>query len=179
MQTKVRSLLVAAMLSCACGDSKTSSSAGGGDDAGAAQPNDGPTQLTGTLGALGAVKATVSSIVISNSGETLIYLTSARLTCEQVMVSRWLGAFAPNAQVVEIVVSGPAKVGKAESAEVNFAAGGKSSAYEQSATSTSVTFTKSEPEGIVEGTVSASYANPKGNVAGAFHAEFCPGGQGY
>jgi hypothetical protein len=136
------------------------------------------TQLTGTLGALGAVVPTVSSWVISNSGETLIYMTSAPLTCEQLKVSRWLGTFTAGAQVVEIVVSGKAPVGMAVRPEVNFAAGGKSSAYETTAATSSVTFTKSEPMGVIEGTVSATY-RPSGDVMGTFHAEFCAGGQGY
>ncbi len=177
MHVRVKWLLLAAGLSCACGSNANSSSSE--DDAGVIEPNDGTTHLTGTLGALGAVKPTASSIVISNSGETLIYLASEPLTCRQVMVSRWLGAFSAGAQVVEIVVSGPAKVGQTSKAEVNFAAGGKSSAYEQGASSSSVTFTKSEVDGVVEGTVSATYARPDGKVMGSFHAEFCPGGQGY
>jgi hypothetical protein len=136
------------------------------------------TALTGTLGALGAVKPTVSSWVISNSGETRIYLTSALLTCEQLKVSRWLGTFTTDAQVVEIVVRGNAPVGKASNPEVNFAAGGKSSAYETAAATATVTFTKSEAMGVIEGTVSATY-RPSGDVMGTFHAEFCAGGQGY
>ncbi|MEY4510922.1 MAG: hypothetical protein RLZZ450_3044 [Pseudomonadota bacterium] len=136
------------------------------------------TALTGTLGTLGAVMPTVSSWAISNSGETLIYLTSAPLTCEQLKVSRWLGAFTTGAQVVEIVVRGNAPVGMARNPEVNFAAGGKSSAYETTAATASVTFTKSEPMGVIEGTVSATY-RPSGDVMGTFHAEFCAGGQGY
>jgi len=136
------------------------------------------TALTGTLGMLGSVLPTVSSWVISNSGETLIYLTSAPLTCEQLKVSRWLGAFTAGAQVVEIVVRGNAPVGVARNPEVNFAAGGKSSAYETAAATASVTFTKSDPMGSIEGKVSATYL-PSGEVMGTFHAEFCAGGQGY
>jgi hypothetical protein len=136
------------------------------------------TALTGTLGTLGAVAPTVSSWVISNSGETLIYLTSAPLTCEQLKVSRWLGSFTAGAQVVEIVVRGNAPVGKATNPEVNFAPGGMSSRYETTAATATVTFTKSEPMGVIEGTVSATY-RPSGDVMGTFHAEFCAMGQGY
>jgi hypothetical protein len=139
--------------------------------------NAGATKLIGTLGALGPIQPIVSSKVISNSGETLIYMTTAPLTCEELMVSRWLGAFAQGAQVVEIVVSGPAKLGPAKSPEVNYAAGGKSSSYEKGAKTSGVTFTKSEPMGVVEGTVMATYAT--GELTGNFHAEFCPDGQGY
>jgi hypothetical protein len=90
------------------------------DAAQAGEANTGATKLTGTLGALGAIQPIVSSKVISNSGETLIYMTTAPLTCEELKVSRWLGAFAAGAQVVEIVVSGPAKLGPAKSPEVNY-----------------------------------------------------------
>jgi hypothetical protein len=62
---------------------------------------------------------------------------------------------------------------------VNYAPGGMSSAYEKNAASGSVTFTTSNPSGVFEGSVTATYANPTGNVSGTFHAEFCPGGQGY
>jgi hypothetical protein len=141
------------------------------------EANAGATTLTGTLGALGPILPIVSSKVISNSGETLIYMTTAPLTCEQLMVSRWLGGFTMDAQVVEIVVSGPAKLGPAKSPEVNYAAGGKSSSYEKGAKTSGVTFTKSEPMGVVEGTVMATYAT--GELTGTFHAEFCPGGQDY
>jgi hypothetical protein len=143
----------------------------------------GGTSLTGTLGALGPVKPTVTGFVISNSGETLVYLTSAPLTCAKLMMSRWLGSFTADAQVVEIVIKGAPKVGTAVTVggfvggEVNYAAGGKSSAYEVTAASGSITFTKSEPMGVVEGTVMATYA--MGSVMGTFHAEFCAGGQGY
>jgi hypothetical protein len=137
----------------------------------------GATRLTGTLGTLGALQPIVSSKVIANSGETLIYMTTAPLTCEELLVSRWLGAFAKGAQVVEIVVSGPAKLGAARAPEVNYAEGGKSSSYEKGAKTSGVTFTKSEPMGVVEGTVMATYGN--GELSGSFHAEFCPDGQGY
>jgi len=59
--------------------------------------------LTGTLGALGAIKPTVSSLVINNSGETLVYLSSAPITCAQLMVSHWLTTSTAGSQVVEIV----------------------------------------------------------------------------
>jgi len=156
-----------------------SSGDGGGD---AVEVPDGgivATKLTGMLGDLGTVVDTVSSKVISNSGETLVYLTSAELTCDQLMVSRWLGAFDKGAQVVEIVISGPPHVGQAyDDAEVNYASGGKSSAYEVGAKTTHVVFTESQKDGPVAGTVSATYANG-GHVQGVFRAEFCGGGQGY
>jgi hypothetical protein len=81
---------------------------------------------------------------------------------------------------VEIVFRGDPVAGKTYSnAEVNYAAGGKSSAYEKVAGTTSVKITKAESKGVVEGTVSASYDNPTADIKGTFHAEFCDGGQGY
>ena len=82
-------------------------------------------------------------------------------------------------RVVEIVIPGDPTVGSMEipPAEVNYAPGGMSSAYEVGADSGTVTFTSATVDGPVEGTVTATY--PHGDVAGAFHAEFCAGGQGY
>jgi hypothetical protein len=136
--------------------------------------------LTGKLGALGTVKPTVSSLWISNSGETLVYMSSAPLTCEQLKTSRWLGAATAGSQVIEIVVRGAAKVGDVAvpPGEVNFAQGGKSSSYEVTADSGSITFTKAEATGVVEGTLTATYAGGD-SVSGSFHAEYCAGGQGY
>ena len=138
------------------------------------------TALTGMLGTLGAVQPTVSSLVISNSGETLIYLSSAPLTCEQIKVSRWLGNATKASQVVEIVVKGQPKVGEVAvpPGEVNFAEGGKSSSYETTAAGGKITFTTANVSGIVEGSVTATYSGG-GSVSGTFHAEFCEGGQGY
>ncbi|MDB4937569.1 MAG: hypothetical protein JWP87_4541 [Labilithrix sp.] len=140
----------------------------------------GGTALTGKLGALGDVKPTVSSLWISNSGETLVYMSSAPLTCEQLKTSRWLGAATAGSQVIEIVIRGAPKVGDVAvpPGEVNFAQGGKSSSYEVNADSGNITFTKAEATGVVEGTLSASYAGGD-TVSGSFHADFCAGGQGY
>ena len=140
------------------------------------------TLLSGELGELGALKPTVSSLVIENSGEVLIYMSSAPLTCPQIMVSRWLGGVEAGAQVVEIVVPSELAVDTVdveEGAEVNYAAGGKSSAYEKSAIAGHVTFTKSLPGTVVEGTFTATYADAGDSVKGRFQAEFCAGGQGY
>ena len=139
--------------------------------------------LTGTLGALGAVKPTVNGWVISNSGETLIYLSSAMLTCQmmQTMGAPWLSKVEMGAQVIEIVIKGAPTVktypvGPLQG-EVNYAQGGRSSSYEVNATSGSITFTKAMANGPVEGTVMATYA--MGNVMGTFHAEFCANGSQY
>jgi hypothetical protein len=159
------------------GDATGANGPSAGADAASAVDTSGPTALSGTIGALGAIQPIVSSKVISNSGETLVYMTTAPLSCEQLAMSRWLGGFTKDAQVIEIVVSGAAKIGPGKKTEVNYAAGGKSSSYEKGAATASVTFTKAEPMGVVEGTVTATYA--MGNLTGTFHAEFCPNGQGY
>lgn len=141
------------------------------------------TMLSGELGELGALKPTVSSLVIENSGEVLIYMSSATLTCPQIMVSRWLGGVEAGAQVVEIVVPSELAVDTVAveegGAEVNYAAGGKSSAYEKSAIAGHVTVTKSLPGTVVEGTFTATFADAADSVKGRFQAEFCEGGQGY
>jgi len=110
-------------------------------------------------------------------------MSSAPITCALLTSSRWLGSVAAGSQVVEIVVPSDTTAGTIQveegGAEVNYAPGGMSSAYEESADSGSVTFTTLTPNGVVEGSVTASYTDPAGNVSGTFHAEFCAGGQGY
>ncbi len=167
------------------GSTADAGSSQGGNDSGAKTDsgsvvNTGTTALTGTLGTLGAVQPTVSSLWISNSGESLLYLSSAPITCEQLKTSRWLGSVAKGAQVVELVLKGDPTTGtlKVPPAEVNYAGGGKSSSYEVGATSGSITFTKAEPKGVVEGTLNAAYDGAD-TLSGAFHAVFCDGGQGY
>jgi hypothetical protein len=171
------------LLAVGCSSSKSDSTTP--DPSAAGSPaTDGATTLSGTLGDLGKLLPTATSLVISNSGETLVYLSSATITCTTLSVSRWLGSIEAGAQVVEIVVkssttTGTLAVGGKNGAEVNYAKGGRSSSYEQAASSGSVTFTKNEPQGVVEGSFSATYASPTGDVSGTFHAEFCDGGQGY
>lgn len=140
----------------------------------------GGTSLSGKLGTLGAVLPTVSSLVISNSGETLIYLSSAPLTCDQLKTSRWLGSATKGSQVVELIVKGAPVLGAASvpPGEVNYAAGGKSSSYEVNASSGSITFTKAAAKGAVEGTVTATFDGGD-TLTGTFRAEYCDGGQGY
>lgn len=151
-------------------------------DAGDSPPagGDGSTTITGTLGKLGAAKPTVTSLFIENSGETLIYMSSAPLTCDLLTNSRWLGSAETGSQVIEIVIPGYPKVTKVAvpSGEVNYAAGGKSSAYEVTAESGSISFTSVTDKSIVEGVFTASYADGS-TIDGNFHAEFCDGGQGY
>ena len=140
------------------------------------------TTLTGTLGALGAVMPIVSSLVIFTGSETIVYMSTAPVACSLISGrdgSRWLNKLPAGSQVVELVVSGAAKVGAASLPEVNYAPGGMSSANEKNAApgTGKVSFTKAEAMGVVEGTFSATYANPTGSVSGTFHAEFCADGQ--
>lgn len=145
-----------------------------------APAGDGGTALSGNLGALGPLQATVSSLFISNSGETLIYMSSAPITCDQLKVSRWLGGATKGSQVVEIVFRGPPTVGTIQvpPGEVNYAAGGRSSASEVLADSGSITISKAEPNVAVEGAVTAKYAGGAA-IDGPFRATFCAEGQGY
>lgn len=137
------------------------------------------TTISGTLGSLGAVQKTVSSFVISNSGETLIYLSSDTLTCADLMVSRWLGATKAGTQVVELVFKGDPKVGDIEvpPGEVNYAPGGMSSAHEVGADGGLISLTSAQAMGNVAGTFNATYGSD--SIAGTFHATFCANGQGY
>lgn len=140
-------------------------------------PKDG---LSGNLGALGPLEPTVSSLYITNSGEVLVYLSSAPITCDQLTVSRWLGQATKGSHVVELVFRGPPAVGTISipPGEVNYAAGGRSSASEVVADSGSITIAKVDPPGTIEGNVTSSHPNGAG-VSGTFRATFCAGGQGY
>ena len=60
--------------------------------------------------------------------------------------------------------------------EVNYAQGGKSSAYEVNADSGKISFTAADAQ-VVEGTVMATYGSK--SLSGTFHAEFCANGQNY
>ncbi len=156
--------------------------AGGSD---AAKPADASstalaTSLSGNLGVLGAAKPTASSLWISTKGGTFIYLSSAQLTCEQVKTLGWLTTVTAGAQVVEVVGVGAPAVGMlaVPPAQVNYAEGGKPSTNEVGATSGSVTFTKAEPTGVIEGTFTASFDGGD-TIQGTFHAAFCAGGQDF
>jgi hypothetical protein len=160
-----------------------SSGASNGGASGAGGTSGGSASITGTIGALGAVKPIVNAWVISNSGETLIYMSTAPLTCMmmQTMGVGWLSKLPAGSQVVEIVVKGTPSaktypVGPLQG-EVNYAPGGMSSAYEKNATGGSITFTSAMANGPVEGSVMATYA--MGSIMGTFHAEFCSMGSQY
>jgi hypothetical protein len=150
-------------------------------DIGSAPPDAEAAPITGTLGALGAVQPIVSSLVISNSGETLLYLSTAPLSCESLQASRWLGAQPAGSQVLEVVMRGAPTAGQTVQVppgEVNYAAGGRSSSYEVGATSGSITFTEATAGGVVAGTLRAAYRSGSA-IAGSFRAEFCANGQQY
>jgi hypothetical protein len=170
MSNRMNGLVLSCLAACSSSSSNT------------APPDVGPitsTAITGTLGALGAVKPTVSSLMISNSGETLIYLSSATLTCDQLTVSRWLGSATSGSQVIEVIVESPpaVKTYPVPPGEVNFAEGGKSSATEVTADSGTIVISHVEANALVEGTVTAKYGSDQ--ITGAFHATFCANGQGY
>jgi len=119
------------------------SGSGGSADAGG---NDGPAptplpgnSLTGTLGTLGSAKPIVAAFTIHNGNQGRVYLSSAPLTCTQIMMAGWLSSAAAGSHVTEIVVArwegGIAfSIGAGgqypEMGEVNYAAGGRSSADE-------------------------------------------------
>lgn len=137
------------------------------------------TDLQGRLGDLGDVKPMVSSLMISNSGETLVYMSTEPLSCAGLTISRWLGQVPPDAQVVEIVIKGDPteKTYDVPPGEINYAKGGRSSAYEVVADSGQITFVTAKPGELVEGEIDAHYGDDE--VKGTFHATFCDGGQGY
>jgi hypothetical protein len=151
--------------------------------AGCGQPEPPPdystTDLQGRLGDLGDAKPMVSSLMIANSGETLIYMSTEPLTCAGLTISRWLGQVPPDAQVVEVVIKGdPAeKTYAVPPSEINYAKGGRSSAYEVTADSGEITFVTAKPNELVEGEIDAHYGDDE--LKGTFHATFCDGGQGY
>jgi hypothetical protein len=166
------------MLSAGGSSGTAGTSAAGGSNGSGTGGAPGKTSLTGTLSTLGALQPTVSSLWISNSGETLIYMSSAAITCNQLTVSRWLGSTTADSQVVEIVIQGAPKVADypVPPNEVNYASGGKSSSYEVNADSGKISFTAIDAQ-VVEGTVTATYGSK--SLSGTFHAEFCANGQGY
>jgi len=57
---------------------------------------------------------------------------------------------------------------------VNYAEGSKSSSTEVNARSGSITVTKAESKGVIEGMLTATF--PMGTLMGSFHAEWCQGG---
>ena len=149
-------------------------------DAMGAEGND----LTGMLGALGPVEPVLNAWATSNGLETLIYLTTAPLTCEMMktMGTPWLRSLPAGSQVIEIVVRGKAMVGTTMvgflQGEVNYAEGSKSSSYEVVGSSGSIMFTTADDMMLYEGTIMAMFPGG-GMVSGSFRAEWCEGGAEY
>ena len=167
------------------GSGASGSGASGSGASGSGAPSNG-SNLTGTLGALGAVKPIMNGWATTNGLETLIYLSSAPLTCEMMaqMGVKWLRMLPAGTQVIEIVVmanpsaqtysiGGPAAFG---AAEVNYAEGSKSSATEVTGSAGSVTLTKTAAMGVMEGTLSVTAPYM---LSGSFHADWCQGGTEY
>jgi hypothetical protein len=153
-------------------------SSGGSGGAGGTGGGNG-TSLTGTLGALGAVQPVMNGWATTNGPETLIYLTTAKLACADMMTMgvKWLSKLPAGSQVIELVVPGAAMVKTYPigllQGEVNYAEGSKSSSSEVTGKTGSIMFTKAEAKGVHEGTitVTAPYT-----LMGSFHAEWCQGG---
>jgi hypothetical protein len=142
----------------------------------------GTSNITGTLGALGAVQPIMNGWATTNGPETLIYLSTAKLTCPDMMTMgvKWLSKLPAGSQVIEIVVPGAAMVkmypiGTLQG-EVNYAEGSKSSATEVTGKAGSVTFTKAMAKGVHEGSIMVTSPYM---AMGTFHAEWCQGGAEY
>ena len=165
------------------------SGSGGSADAGG---NDGPApaplpgnSLTGTLGSLGPAKPIVAAFVIHTGNQGRAYLSSAPLTCAQMMTAGWLSSAAAGSQVTEIVVARsvgaggfPIEAGSPDPAgEVNYAAGGKSSADQVKAKSGSI-LNVELIDGGMHGMLDATFGDGS-HLTGMFHAHFCAGGQIY
>jgi hypothetical protein len=172
-------------VSGAAGALATAGASGHAAGASGAAGGGGGSDITGTLGTLGAVQPIMAGFALTTStGETAVYLSSAPLTCAAISTpgGRWLGSLPAGTQVIEIVVAGGASammysVGGLGGIELNFAAGGMSSATEKHSTAGTVTFTKASVGGAHEGSIMAT--NSGGMIMGTFHADWCAGGQEY
>jgi hypothetical protein len=155
------------------------SSAGTG---GAGGSGGGTNTISGTLGALGAAKPIMNAWATTNGPETLIYFSSAPLSCADMMTMgvKWLSKLPAGTQVIEVVVPGAASVKTymigTLMGEVNYAEGSKSSATEVTGKAGSITFTKAMAKGVHEGSfmVTSPFM-----VTATFHAEWCQGGAEY
>jgi hypothetical protein len=142
--------------------------------------------ITGTLGALGTVQPIMSGWATTNGLETLIYLSTAPLTCAMMMTrgTKWLSSLPAKSQVIEIVVGTPSAVksytigtsAALGGGEVNYAEGSKSSSTEVTGSAGTIMLTKADAMGVQEGSieVTAPYM-----AKGTFHAEWCQGGTEY
>jgi hypothetical protein len=183
----------------ATSDSGGDSGSGGSADAGSVggpAPTPVPgNSLMGTLGTLGPAKPIVASHAITTycgatpcikaNSQVRIYLSSAPLTCAQMMTAGWLQSATDGSQVVEIVVSGlsagfypiGAAAGPFNVVAVNYAAGGTPSTAEVTATSGGIVVNAVSlgPDPLQRGTVDATFADGS-KLAGTFLARFCAGG---
>jgi hypothetical protein len=164
------------------GGSTAAGGAGSGTGgAGTGGANGGGNTVTGTLGSA-PLAPIVTALVSANAGnnETIIYMLTSAVTCSQISSPGWLGSIPASTQVVEIVIVPATTVTgtfPVPGSEVNYANGGQISLFETNASSGSITVTQIAPQGVIEGTVSATY--PSGSISGSFHAEYCATGQGY
>jgi hypothetical protein len=159
-----------------------SSAGAGGSSGGAGGSSGGTNTITGMLGALGAAKPIMNAWATTNGPETLIYLSSAPLSCPDMMTMgvKWLSKLPAGTQVIELVVPGTASTKMYNigplMGEVNYAEGSKSSATEVTGKAGSLTFTKVMAKGVHEG--SFMVTSPFTAMA-TFHAEWCQGGTEY
>jgi hypothetical protein len=178
------------------GGSGSGGSADAGTDAGPAPTPVHPgNSLTGTLGTLGPAKPIAAALAVHIGKQGVIYLSSAPLTCAQIMTAGWLQSATAGSQVVEIVSSplsaGVYPIGAAGGAlrmgAVNYAAGGTPSTAEVMAQSGTVLVSAiflgpGDPytaTGLLRGSVvDATFADGS-KLAGTFFADFCVGGQHY
>lgn len=162
------------------------SASGAGGGAGMSAAMSGGSNITGMLGALGPVQPVMAGWATTNGLETLVYLSTAPLTCAMMMTRgvRWLGMLPAGSQVIEIVVGQPAAVKSYTigtpaafgGGEVNYAEGSKSSSTEVTGSTGTITFTAANAKGIHEGMIEVTAPF---NASGSFHAEWCEGGTEY
>lgn len=161
------------------------SSAGGATGAAGGGAANG-SMITGTLGALGPAQPVMAGWATTNGLETLVYLSTAPLTCAMMMTQgvKWLSKLPAGSQVIEIVVGNPSStktymIGQAAAlggGEVNYAEGSKSSSTEVTGKTGKITFTKAGAMAVQEGTIEVTAPQM---FSGTFHAEWCQGGTEY
>jgi hypothetical protein len=178
------------------GGSGSGESADAGGNGGAAPTPVHPgNSLTGTLGTLGPAKPIAAALAVHIGKQGVIYLSSAPLTCAQIMTAGWLQSATAESQVVEIVISflstGPFTIGADAGAvfagAVNYATGGTLSTAEVMAKSgtilvNAVFLGPGDPytaTGYLRGSVEDATFADGSKLAGTFFADFCVGGQHY
>jgi hypothetical protein len=154
--------------------------AGAASSAGAGGSSAGGSSVTGTLGALGPVQPILNAWATTNGPETLIYLTTATLTCADMMTMgvKWLSKLPAGSQVIEIIVPGSPTtksytIGFPDRGEVNYAQGSTSSRTEVTGSAGTIMFTNVVSKMVYEGTINVTAPF---SAMGMFHAEWCQGG---